>query len=144
MNSLINILLVDDNPDDVELTLAALRKTKLGSHVSIVSDGIEAMQYLLHEGNYRSAPEPSLVLLDLNMPRKDGIEVLAEMKADVRLRKIPVVILTTSEAEVDIVRSYELYANCYISKPVDLSQLVKVVQSLDNFWFGIVKLPSAH
>lgn len=142
MSDLISILLVDDNADDVEFTLAALRKTKMANNVTVVGDGIEALKYLRNEAGYESAPEPSLVLLDLNMPKKDGREVLAEMKADVRLRKIPVVILTTSEAEEDITRSYDLHANCYVSKPVDLNQLVKVVQALENFWFGIVKLPS--
>lgn len=142
MSELISVLLVDDNADDVELTLAALRKTKLANHVTVVGDGIEAMKYLRKEGEYASAQEPSLVLLDLNMPKMDGREVLMEMKSDEQLRKIPVVILTTSEAEEDITKSYEMHANCYISKPVDLKQLVKVVQSLEDFWFGIVKLPS--
>lgn len=142
MTDLINILLVEDNPDDVELTLAALRKTKLANKVIVVSDGIEAMKYLRQQGEYSSVEEPTLVLLDLNMPRKDGREVLAEMKADARLRKIPVVILTTSEADEDISRSYDLHANCYISKPVDLSQLVKIVLTLEDFWFGVVRLPS--
>lgn len=141
MSELVSILLVDDNADDVELTLSALRKTKMANHVTVVGDGVEAMKYLRNEGQYSSAPEPSLVLLDLNMPKKDGREVLAEMKADLRLRKIPVVILTTSESEEDITKSYDLHANCYVSKPVDLSQLVKVVQTLEHFWFGIVKLP---
>ncbi len=142
MSELVSVLLVDDNHDDVELTLSALRKTKLANNVTVIGDGIEAMKYLRKEGAYASAHEPSLVLLDLNMPKKDGREVLMEMKADDRLRKIPVVILTTSEAEEDITRSYEMHANCYISKPVDLKQLVKIVQSLEDFWFGIVKLPS--
>jgi len=141
LSELVSILLVDDNADDVELTLSALRKTKMANHVTVVGDGVEAMKYLRNEGQYSSAPEPSLVLLDLNMPKKDGREVLAEMKADLRLRKIPVVILTTSESEEDITKSYDLHANCYVSKPVDLSQLVKVVQTLEHFWFGIVKLP---
>ncbi|MBI2810534.1 MAG: response regulator [Candidatus Melainabacteria bacterium] len=141
MSNLINILLVDDNVDDVELTLKALRKTKMANHVTVIGDGIEALRYLRREDQYALASEPSLVLLDLNMPKKDGREVLFEMKADDRLRKIPVVILTTSEAEEDITKSYDLHANCYISKPVDLSQLIKVVQSLEDFWFGIVKLP---
>ncbi len=142
MSDLISVLLVDDNHDDVELTLSALRKTKLANNVTVIGDGIEAMKYLRKEGEYASVHEPSLVLLDLNMPKKDGREVLMEMKADDRLRKIPVVILTTSEAEEDITKSYEMHANCYISKPVDLKQLVKIVQSLEDFWLGIVKLPS--
>ncbi len=141
MPKLIHILLVDDSPDDVELTLAALQATKLANSVFVVSDGIQAMEYLRNEGKYASAPRPSLVLLDLNMPRKDGREVLVDMKADPELGKIPVVILTTSQAEEDIVKSYELHANCFVSKPVDLSQLIKVVQQIDDFWFGVVKLP---
>ncbi|MDZ4837688.1 MAG: response regulator [Candidatus Melainabacteria bacterium] len=141
MSDLINILLVDDSADDVEFTLAALRETKLSNTVHVVSDGVEAMQYLRQEGQFASADRPSLVLLDLNMPRKDGREVLTEMKADPELRKIPVVILTTSQAEEDVVRSYDLHANCYISKPVGLNELSRVVRMIDEFWFGIVKLP---
>ncbi len=143
MTNLANILLVDDNPDDVELTLKASLKTKMANNITVVSDGVEAMHYLRKEGQYVSAHEPSLVLLDLNMPRKDGREVLADMKADNRLRKIPVVILTTSEAQEDILRSYDLHANCFISKPTALSQLVKVLQVLEDFWFGIVQLPES-
>lgn len=142
MTDLTNILLVDDNPDDVELALAAFRKTKLANKVKVVSDGIEAMQYLRQQGEYCSVEEPTLVLLDLNMPCKDGREVLAEMKGDTRLCKIPVVVLTTSESEEDVSRSYELHANCYISKPVDLSQLVKIAKTIEDFWFGVVRLPS--
>jgi len=140
--ALINILLVDDSEDDVEFTLRALEKTKLANSVSVVSDGIEAMEFLRKEGQYASKPTPSLILLDLNMPRKDGREVLVELKADPQLRKIPVVILTTSQAEEDIVSSYELHANCFVSKPVDLDGLIKVVQRIDDFWFGVVKLPA--
>lgn len=140
-NKLIDILLVDDNPDDVELTLEALSSTKMANRIAVVEDGVEAMAYLRHEGKYADTLRPSLILLDLNMPRKDGREVLEEIKADSNLRSIPVVILTTSQAEEDIVRSYELHANCYISKPVDLTQFMKVVQSIDDFWFAIVKLP---
>ena len=141
MSALISILLVDDSPDDVELTLSALQATKLANSVFVVSDGVEAMEYLRQEGKHTSAQRPSLILLDLNMPRKDGREVLSEMKEDPDLRKIPVVILTTSKAEEDIVKSYELHANCFVSKPVDLTQLVKVVQMIDDFWFGVVRLP---
>ncbi len=143
MTNLINILLVDDSPDDVELTLSAFRLTKLANHVTVLNDGIEAMQYLRKEGKYASAIRPSLVLLDLNMPRKDGREVLTEMKSDPNLLNIPVAILTTSQAEEDIARSYELHANCYISKPIDLPQLVKIIQKLEDFWFGVVQLPKA-
>lgn len=141
MSELINILLVDDSADDVEFTLAALRDTKLSNSVHVVSDGVEAMKYLRREGEFASVEKPSLVLLDLNMPKKDGREVLTEMKADPELRKIPVVILTTSQAEEDVVRSYDLHANCYISKPVGLHELSRVVRMIDDFWFGIVKLP---
>lgn len=141
MDALINILIVDDSADDVEFTLNALRGTKLANAINIVTDGVEAMEYLRKQGKYANAMTPSMVLLDLNMPRKDGREVLAEMKKDKDLRLIPVVILTTSEAEEDIVRSYDLHANCYISKPVDLQALSKIVRSIDDFWFGVVQLP---
>lgn len=139
--ALINILLVDDSEDDVEFTLKALEMTKLANKVSVVHNGVEAMAYLRKEGQYASQPTPSLVLLDLNMPMKDGREVLEEVKADPDLHKIPIVVLTTSQAEEDIVRSYELHANCFVSKPVDLQGLVKVVQAIDSFWFGVVQLP---
>ncbi len=141
MNQLINILIVDDSADDIEFTLAALKGTKLANDINVVNDGVEAMDYLNKKGKYESASKPSLVLLDLNMPRKDGREVLSEMKADPELRQIPVVILTTSQAEEDIVRSYDLHANCYISKPVDLQALSQIVKSIDDFWFGVVQLP---
>jgi len=141
VDGLINILIVDDSADDVEFTLAALQGTKLANAVNVVSDGVEAMEYLRNQGKYANAQKPSLILLDLNMPRKDGREVLSEMTADKELRHIPVVILTTSQAEEDIVRSYDLHANCYISKPVDLQALAKIVRSIDEFWFGVVKLP---
>ncbi len=136
-----DILLVDDSADDVEFTLAALQETKLANKINVVSDGVEAMQYLRKAGKYVSAQRPCLVLLDLNMPRKDGREVLAEMKSDVQLRQIPVVILTTSQADEDIFRSYDLQASCFITKPVALSQLVEVVKAIEGFWFGVVKLP---
>ncbi|MBP7578689.1 MAG: response regulator [Candidatus Obscuribacter sp.] len=141
MTTLINILIVDDSADDVEFTMTALRNTKLANDISVVNDGVEALQYLRKEAPFENAKEPSLVLLDLNMPRKDGREVLQEMKGDERLKHIPVVILTTSQAEEDIIKSYDLHANCYISKPIDLMELSKVVQAIDNFWFGVVKLP---
>jgi CheY-like chemotaxis protein len=144
MTQLINILIVDDSADDIEFTLSALEGTKLANDVNVVNDGVEAMEYLRKEGKYASATTPSLVLLDLNMPRKDGREVLTDMKADPELRKIPVVILTTSQAEEDIVRSYDLHANCYISKPVDLQALAKIVRAIDSFWFGVVQLPPSR
>jgi CheY-like chemotaxis protein len=142
--ALINILLVDDSEDDVEFTLKALEMTKLANKVAVVSNGIEAMAYLRKEGKYAGQPTPALVLLDLNMPKKDGREVLEEVKADPKLHTIPIVVLTTSQAEEDIVRSYDLHANCFVSKPVDLQGLVKVVQAIDNFWFGVVQLPRDH
>jgi len=142
MTELVSILLVDDSADDVELTLMALQSTKFANDVNVVSDGVYAMQFLKNEGEYAEAQKPSLVMLDLNMPRKNGLQVLAEMKADQNLRQIPVVILTTSQAEEDIVRSYDLGANCFVSKPVDLEQLIKVVQAIDQFWFGVVQLPT--
>jgi chemotaxis family two-component system response regulator Rcp1 len=141
MDPVINILLVDDNPDDVELTLEALSETKLANRISVAQDGVEALAFLRREGKYADAPRPSLILLDLNMPRKDGREVLQEIKKDESLALIPVVILTTSQAEEDIMQSYELHANCYISKPVDMKQFLKVVQTIDQFWFAIVSLP---
>jgi len=138
---LIDILLVEDNPDDVDLTMEALSHTKLANRVAVVEDGVEAMQYLRREGKYANAGRPSLILLDLNMPRKDGRQVLEEIKSDPDLATIPVVVLTTSQADEDIVRSYQLHCNCYISKPVDLTQFMKVVKSIDDFWFAIVSLP---
>lgn len=137
----IEIFLVEDNPGDVRLTREALKEGKVANNLRVVSDGMEAMAYLRQEGDYASVPRPDLVLLDLNLPRKDGREVLAEMKADPELRRIPVVVLTTSQAEQDILRAYDLHVNCYVTKPVDLEQFVGVVRSIEDFWLGIVKLP---
>ena len=137
----IQILLVEDNPGDVELTREALHDTKVHMHLSVVPDGVEAMAFLRREGGYADAPRPDLILLDLNLPRKDGRGVLAEVKGDASLRHIPVVVLTSSQAEQDIVRAYELHANCYVTKPVDLDQFVKIVRSIEQFWFTVVKLP---
>lgn len=138
----LQILLVEDDPGDVELTRESLSDSKLIMNISVVEDGVEAMAFLRREGKYSEAPRPDLILLDLNMPRKDGRQVLAEIKADDGLRMIPVVILTTSSAEEDIVKSYNLGANCYVTKPVGFDQFKKVVNALDNFWFTIVKLPT--
>jgi chemotaxis family two-component system response regulator Rcp1 len=135
------VLMVEDNPDDVELTREVLVETKLRIDLRAVADGVEAMAFLRQEGQYADAPRPDLILLDLNMPRKDGRETLAEIKADDHLKLIPVVILTTSQAEEDIAASYLNHANCYVSKPVDLDQFIRVVRSIEDFWLTIVKLP---
>jgi CheY-like chemotaxis protein len=137
----VKILLVDDCPEDVDLTLEALGRTKLANNVSVATDGVEAMAFLRNQGKYASAPRPSLILLDLNMPKKDGREVLEEIKSDVLLKDIPVVVLTTSKDEEDILRSYKSHANCYVSKPVDMKQSINIVNAIENFWFAIVELP---
>ncbi|WP_442936800.1 response regulator [Nostoc sp.] len=137
----IEVLLVEDNPGDAQLTRIALEDSKISIHLNVVEDGVEAMAFLRKQDKYLKAAHPDIVLLDLNLPRKDGREVLAEIKGDENLRRIPVVILTTSQAEEDILKAYNLCANCYITKPVDFDQFVKIVQSIENFWFAIVKLP---
>jgi CheY-like chemotaxis protein len=139
----IEILLVEDNAADVRLTQEALREGKVHNRLTVARDGEEALEILLRRGPHAEAARPDLVLLDLNLPRKDGREVLATLKADDDLKRIPVVVLTTSSAEVDILRSYQLHANCYITKPVDLEQFVNVVKSIDEFWLTIVRLPPA-
>jgi two-component system response regulator len=138
----IEILLVEDSPADVDLTKEALDDAKVVNNLNVVEDGVEALRFLRREGEYADAPHPDLILLDLNLPKKDGREVLQEIKADEVLRRVPVVILTTSEAEQDILRSYDLHANCYVTKPVDLDQFVRVVKSIEDFWLTIVKLPA--
>ena len=140
----IEILLVEDNPGDVELAREALQTGKVNNSLQVVGDGVFAMEFLRRQGKYAGAPRPDLILLDLNMPRKDGREVLAEIKADPDLKRIPVVILTTSQAEEDILKTYNLHANCFITKPIDLNQFIKVVQAIEDFWFTIVQLPSAN
>ncbi len=137
----IEILLVEDDAGDVDLIKEALKEGKLHNRLDVVEDGEEAMAFLRKEGSFADAMEPDLILLDLNLPKKDGREVLAEIKEDPALRKIPVVILTTSEAEADILKSYDLHANCYITKPVDLDQFIAVMRSIQDFWLSIVKLP---
>ncbi|MBM0104679.1 response regulator [Steroidobacter sp. S1-65] len=137
----VEILLVEDNPGDARLTLEAFKEGKVINNVHVVRDGVEALAYLRREGRYREVRQPDLVLLDLNLPRKDGREVLAEIKADQHLRQIPVVVLTTSTAEEDIARAYSSHANCYISKPVDLEQFLRVAHSIESFWLNFVKLP---
>ena len=137
----IEVLLVEDNSGDVRLMQEALKDSKVRNHLHVVNDGEDAMLFLRRQGKYSGAPEPDLVLLDLNLPGKDGREVLAEVKQDPLLKHIPVVIVTTSSAEEDILKSYGLHANCYITKPVNFDQFIKVVHSIEDFWFTIVKLP---
>ena len=139
----IEILLVEDNPGDARLTAEALNDAKVLNTLTVVQDGVEALTYLRRQGRYSDAPRPDVVLLDLNLPKKDGREVLAEIKEDPDLKRIPVVVLTTSKAEEDIARTYDLHGNCYISKPVDLDQFMTVVKSIENFWFTVVRLPAA-
>jgi len=141
MTDPIEILLVEDNPGDVELTREALRDSKLHMRLSVVGDGVEALAFLRREGAHAAAARPDLVLLDLNLPKKDGRAVLGEMKQDPALRHIPVVILTSSQAEQDILQAYELHANCYVTKPVDFDQFITIVRSIEQFWFTVVKLP---
>lgn len=139
---LIEILLVEDNPGDIRLTQEGLKETKILNNLHIAMDGVEAMNFLRKVGKYANVPRPDLILLDLNLPKKDGREVLAEIKDDNDLKRIPVVILTVSQAEEDILKTYNRHANCYINKPVDFEQFLKVVQSIEDFWVGIVKLPN--
>lgn len=141
-DSPLKILLVEDNPGDVRLTLEAFKEGKVNTDISVVNDGVEAMAYLYREGQYANAQKPDIILLDLNLPKKDGYEVLAEIKQDSNLKRIPVVILTTSEAERDILQTYYMHANCYITKPVDLEQFITVVKSIETFWINVVKLPT--
>jgi CheY-like chemotaxis protein len=137
----IEILLVEDDPGDVLLTVEAFKDAKVLNHVSVAEDGVEAMAFLRRQGRYAQMPLPDLILLDLNMPRKDGREVLAEIKDDPVLKRIPVVILTTSQDERDILQAYNTHANSYITKPVDLKQFLAVVESIENFWLTVVELP---
>jgi two-component system, chemotaxis family, response regulator Rcp1 len=140
--NMIEILLVDDDPGDVRLTVEALKQSKMHISLSFARDGIEALAFLRHQGKFTASPCPDIILLDLNMPRMDGREALAAIKEDADLKHIPVVVLTTSAAEEDIVRSYNLHANCYVTKPVDLQQFMKVVSAIQDFWFTVVKLPT--
>lgn len=137
----IDILLIEDNPGDVRLTKEVLKEGKVSNNLSVVKDGVEAMKYLRREGQYTAEPQPDLILLDLNLPRMDGREVLEKIKEHPNWQRIPVVVLTTSSAEEDIIRSYNLHANCYITKPVDLDQFINVVKSVEDFWLTVVKLP---
>jgi CheY-like chemotaxis protein len=137
----VEILLVEDNPGDERLTREALKEGKVYSNLHWAKDGVEALEFLRRQGRFRDAPRPDIILLDLNLPKKDGREVLSEIKADDALKQIPVVVLTTSKAEEDVVRSYQLHANCYVTKPVDLEKFIVVVQSIDRFWLTVVTLP---
>jgi chemotaxis family two-component system response regulator Rcp1 len=137
----IQILLVEDSPGDVRLTQEVLRSARIANRLHVAEDGEEAMRFLRREGDHADAPRPDLILLDLNLPRKDGREVLAELKGDAELHTIPVIVLTTSNAERDILRSYELSANSYITKPIDLDEFITVVRSIESFWLSIVRLP---
>ena len=140
----VRILLVEDNPGDARLAVEALKDSKVRNDLHHVKDGVEAMAFLRREEPYADAPTPDLILLDLNMPRKDGREVLAEMKDDPETRHVPVVVLTTSAAERDLVKTYDLHANAYVVKPLDLDQFIEVVQAIENFWFTVVKLPQVN
>jgi two-component system response regulator len=140
----IEILLVEDNPGDSRLAKEALKDSKLLNTLYIVEDGVEAMNFLHQTGKYSKMPRPDLIILDLNLPKKDGREVLAEIKTDDDLKRIPVVILTISKAEEDILKTYNLHANCFITKPIDLDQFMKVVKSIEDFWLTIVKLPNGR
>jgi CheY-like chemotaxis protein len=142
IHELVQILLVEDNPGDVRLTREALKEAKFRNKVEVVGDGVEALAYLRHEGQYSGAMRPHLIMLDLNLPRMDGREVLAAIKKDADLRRIPVVVLSSSEAETDIARAYELHANAYVTKPVDIDHFLQVVKAIEEFWVEIVKLPS--
>jgi CheY-like chemotaxis protein len=137
----VDILLVEDNPGDVRLTKEALRDAKVLNKIFVAKDGVEAMEFLRMEGSFADKSMPDLILLDLNLPRKNGREVLAEIKNDPKLKHIPVVILTSSDSDEDILKAYDLHANCYITKPVDLSGFVEIMHSMEEFWFTIVKLP---
>lgn len=140
--TLIQVLLVEDSLPDIELTLEALEEAKLANEVHVVRDGAEALAFMHRSEGYEDAPRPDLIILDLNLPKLSGQEVLEHLKTHAELRRIPVAVLTTSAAEADVVRSYDLGANCYLTKPVDVDQFLKVVQSIEDFWFGVVRLPS--
>ena len=137
----VEILLVEDNPGDVRLTIEALKEGKVRNHLSVAKDGVEALDFLFRRGKFTDAVRPDIILLDLNLPKKDGREVLAEIKKDPKLRRIPVVVLTTSAADEDILKSYDLHVNCYITKPVDMDRFIEVVKAIDSFWFTVVQLP---
>lgn len=137
----IDILLVEDNPGDARLTQEVLKDSKIKNTLHIVTDGVEAMEFLHRRGSFQAAPRPDIILLDLNLPRMDGREVLHAIKDEESLRRIPIVIMTTSDDEQDILNAYDLYANCYITKPVDFQRFIEIVKTIENFWFSIVRLP---
>jgi len=137
----VEILLVEDNPGDVRLTKEGLKGSRIPHHITVVGDGVEAMAYLKREDDYRDAPRPDIILLDLNLPRKDGREVLAEIKGNPDLRRIPVIVLTSSKAEQDIINAYDLHANCYIRKPINLNEFTQMLQNFEQFWMAMVTLP---
>ncbi len=141
---MVEILLVEDNPGDADLARETLTISKMKNNLHVVNDGEKAMAFLRKQGPYAAVPRPDIILLDLNLPRKDGREVLAEIKADNELKRIPVVVLTSSSAEEDIIKSYNLHANCYITKPLDFVQFTKIIHAIENFWLSIVKLPDGE
>lgn len=141
-DDVIQILLVEDNPGDIRLTQEALKEGTIRNELHVVKDGVEAIEFLKRKGKYITHPTPDIILLDLNLPRKDGREVLAEIKSDENLKLIPVIILTTSDADLDIQKSYKLHANCFITKPVDLDQFIFIIRQIETFWFTVVKLPA--
>ena len=138
----VEILLVEDNPADVRLTQEALKEGKVYNNLHWAKDGVEALEFLRRQGKHAKAPRPDIILLDLNLPKKDGREVLQDIKNDDKLKRIPVVILTTSKAEEDVLKTYDLHANCYVTKPVDLEQFIRVVRTIDMFWLTVVTLPN--
>ena len=144
LGRLIEILLVEDNPGDAKLAERALKNAKIRNHLHVVENGNDAMAFMRKEGRFADVPRPDVILLDLNLPHKDGREVLAEIKSDDDLKAIPVVVLTSSQAEEDIVKSYELHANCYVTKPLDLERFLEVVKAIKSFWLTIVQLPPNH
>ena len=141
ISKMVEILLVEDNPGDVRLTQECFKESKISNNLSVVMDGQEAIDFLQKKGKFADAPRPDLILLDLNLPKKDGREVLAEIKADPDIRSIPVVVLTISKAEQDILKTYDLHANCFITKPIDLNQFAIIVKAIEDFWLTIVRLP---
>jgi CheY-like chemotaxis protein len=137
----VEILLVEDNPGDIRLIKEAMKEAKIINNLNVVEDGVEAIAYLRRLEKFKDATRPDIIFLDLNLPKKNGREVLAEIKQDINLKQIPVIILTVSKAEADVIKTYELHANCFITKPVGMDQFIKVVKSIEDFWFSIVKLP---